>query len=472
MAFWNRRRPFDQPKEGDQLRRTLGWPQLLAMGIGALIGTGIYTLTGVSAGLAGPAVVISFMVAIAVCACAALCYSEMATMIPTSGSAYTYVYTVLGEQVAWVVFWSLILEYTVACSAVAVGWAGYAVGALASVGAVLPPELTAGPFAGGLFNLPAVFISLAVMGLLILGTRESANVTLVLVVIKVIAIGAFVVLAGLAFDPSRFTPFMPNGFFSTATSDGTRVGVMAAASLIFFAFYGFDALSTAAEETKRPERDLTIAIIGSLAVVGVLYMGVATAAIGAWPVDAFSKSGEPLAFILRSLQHPKAAFLIGAAAVVALPSVIMVFMYGQSRIFFAAARDGLMPPWLTRVNKRFGTPHTVTLATGFLAAAMAAFLPFKEIAELANAGTLCAFFAVGLCVLVLRFRDPGRERIFRAPAGVPVALLCMMGTAYLFISLPDKTITRFLAWNAVGIVVYLFYGARRSHLAQPALPAS
>jgi APA family basic amino acid/polyamine antiporter len=257
---------------------------------------------------------------------------------------------------------------------------------------------------------------------------------------------------------------MPNGFVGHSGPEG-KVGVMTAASLIFFAFYGFDALSTASEEAKNPQRDLRFGIMGSMTLCTVIYIVIAVAAIGASPIAAFSKSSEPLAFILRSLGRPSAAVMIGAAAVIALPSVIMVFMYGQSRVFFAMARDGLLPARLSRVHARFGTPAAVTLVTGVLAAIMAGFFSLKEIAELANAGTLAAFFATALCMLVMRITDKNRPRVFRAPAGRLVAVLAMGGCLYLFLNLPDVTIVRFLAWNAIGLVVYGVYARRNSRLA-------
>ena len=447
------------------LKRTLGWPHLIAMGIGAIIGTGIYTLTGISAGLAGPAVMLSFMIAGAICAAAALCYAEMAAMIPVAGSAYTYTYSVLGEVPAWVVGWSLILEYTVVCSAVAVGWAGYAVGALKGLGVELPTALISGPFSGGIVNLPGVVVCLLVAGLLILGTRESARVNFVLVVIKLIALAAFVGLALPAFNSAHFQPFMPYGFSAHAGPDGVKMGVMGAAALIFFAFYGFDALSTAAEETKNPTRDLTIGIVGSLVACTLIYMVVAAAAIGASPISAFSASSEPLAFIMRSLGHPAVALWVAGAAVIALPSVIMVFMFGQSRVFLAMARDRLLPEKLAGISPKTGVPVAVTLATGVLSAIVAGLFPLKEIAELANAGTLCAFFAVALCVLVLRITQPALERKFRAPGGPVAAVLAMAGSLYLFINLPNITVTRFFVWNAIGIAVYFLYARKRSRMA-------
>jgi APA family basic amino acid/polyamine antiporter len=465
MSFLTRRKPIDQVtvhEAGHRLKPTLSWPHLVALGVGGIVGTGIYTLVGVGAGLAGPAVILSFVIAGAVCACAALAYAEMATMMPAAGSAYTYSYAVLGETLAWVIGWSLILEYTVVCSAVAVGWSAHAQPFLLGLGA--PPALLAGPEAAGLVNLPAVLIALVVAGLLILGTRESATVNVVLVVVKVAALLAFVLLAAPAFDPSHFSPFAPFGL-ARESAQGMKVGVIPAASLIFFAFYGFDAISTAAEEARRPGRDLTIGIIGSMLACTVIYMAVAAAAIGAAPVDVFARSEAPLVFVLDSLRQPLAARLVAGAAVVALPTVIMVFMYGQSRIFFVMARDGLLPRGLAKVSRRTGTPALMTAITGLISAAIAGVLPLKQIAELANAGTLAAFVAVAVCMMILRRREPTRPRPFRAPLWWAVGPLAVAGCLYLFANLPRLTQVWFLAWNLVGIVVYLAYGRRRSRLA-------
>ena len=467
MSFLTRRRPIDTGEVAahQRLIPTLGWPHLVALGVGAIVGTGIYTLIGTGAGMAGPAVMISFAIAGAVCAAAALCYAEMATMMPQAGSAYTYSYAVMGETTAWVIGWSLILEYTLVCAAVSVGWSGYAIGLLTSVWPDAPQALLAGPHvSGGFVNLPAVIIALAVGGLLMLGTRESARVNFVLVLIKLLALGTFVVLALPAFNAENFNPFMTHGWTELGPKDA-KLGILPAAALIFFAFYGFDAISTAAEEVKRPERDLTIGIVGSMALCTAIYMVVALAAIGAVPVQDFAASNEPLAYVLRTLNHPLAAAAVGWAAVIAMPTVIMVFMYGQSRVFFAMARDGLLPTGLAKVSAKRGTPVAVTLLTAVLAAVIAGFLTLKDIAELANAGTLAAFVAVALSVIILRFREPHRPRRFATPWWPVVAPAAIIGCLYLFWSLPDKTKIYFVIWNAIGLVVYLVYSRRKSLLA-------
>ena len=463
-TFFGPRKTLDVDKTheaGRSLRATLSWPHLIALGVGAIVGTGIYTLTGVGAERAGPAVILAFAIAGAVCACAALCYAELATLIPTAGSAYTYTYSVVGETFAWIVGWSLILEYSLACSTVAVGWSGYLVGWIQSVGVTLPAALLSGPHAGGIVNLPAVVVALGVMGLLIAGTRESATLNIALVVIKLVALTAFVALALPAFNDGNLHPFMPYGFGSHVEGGGTK-GVMAAAAIVFFAFYGFDAVATSAEEAKNPSRDLTIGIIGSMAVCTVIYILVAVSAVGAMRYTTLGNSPEPLALVLRTLGHPVASHLVALAALVALPSVILVMMYGQSRIFFVMARDGLLPRRLSVVSARTGSPVLITLFTGIAVAAVAGFFRLDEIAELANAGTLLAFIAVGACVMILRKRRPDLPRVFKTPAPYVVGTLAILGCLYLMISLPEKTLVRFVIWNVIGLAVYFAYGRSRS----------
>src|SRR5688572_22022193 len=331
MKNWNVRKQVvareDMPEE-HRLHQSLTWPHLIALGVGAIVGTGILTLTGVGAAKAGPAVILSFAIAGIICAFAALAYAEMATMYPASGSAYTYSYIVFGELIAWIVGWSLILEYSLVVSAVAVGWSGYAAGFLNSIGAGLPLDLVQGPELGGILNLPAIFIIAVVAGLLIYGTRESANVNAFLVVVKVVALIVFVAVALPYFDPANFEPFSPYGFPKSVGPDGVERGVMAAAAIIFFAFYGFDAISTAAEETKNPGRDLSIGIIGSMVGCTIIYMIVALAAVGAMNYTAFSQSPAPLALIMRELGQGTASKIVAGAAVVALPTVLLAFLYG------------------------------------------------------------------------------------------------------------------------------------------------
>ncbi len=458
---------LDGFRPDQRLNPTLSWWHLVCLGVGAIVGTGIYTLTGVGANLAGPAVILSFLIAGAVCACAALAYAEVATMIPTSGSAYTYSYVVIGEIVAWVVGWSLILEYSVGTSAVAVGWSGYATGFLGAVGVHLPHALTTGLLAGGVINLPAVFIVFLVAGLLVIGTRESATLNAVLVVVKMLALAMFVAIAAPHINAANFHPFMPYGF-AAHDVDGTKHGVMAAAAIIFFAFYGFDALSTASEETKNPGRDLPIGIIGSMVICTIIYIAVAASAVGSTYFANFVGSPEPLALILRQLGQNGASVAIGAAAVIALPTVILAFLYGQSRIFFVMARDGLMPQILSKVNPVTKTPVRMTLITATFVALLAGLAPLDQIASLANAGTLTAFVAVSVCLLIMRRRMPEAPRVYRTPIAWVIAPAAVAGCLYLFWSLPTKTKLFFLAWNLIGLVVYFAMTAGRKAEPPPA----
>lgn len=454
------RKPLDSvtshPKNA-RLAKTLSWPHLIALGVGAIVGTGIYTLVGVGAERAGPAVILAFVICGLVCGCAALAYAELATMIPAAGSAYTFSYAALGEGIAWIVGWSLILEYSLACSTVAVGWSGYLVGWIESAGVHLPHALLVGPHGGGIVNLPAVAVALAVMGMLIAGTRESATLNIILVVIKLVALGVFVAFAAPNFHTANLHPFMPYGF----GSDGKH-GVMAAAAIVFFAFYGFDTVATSAEETKNPARDLKIGIIGSMVLCTIIYMAVAIAAVGALPFTALANSPEPLALVLRTLGQPLAAHLIALAAIVALPSVILVMMYGQSRVFFVMARDGLLPRRLAKVSQRTGAPTLITVLTGVTIALVAGIFRLDEIAELANAGTLLAFISVGACLMVLRRTAPDAKRLFRAPAPYVVGTLTILGCLYLMVSLPPMTLVRFAGWNVIGLVIYFAYSRRHS----------
>jgi APA family basic amino acid/polyamine antiporter len=459
-----RRKPIVPERgEGEQaLARTLGWPHLIALGVGAIVGTGILTLIGVGADKAGPAVILSFAIAGLICACAALAYAEMATMIPASGSAYTYSYVVIGELIAWIVGWSLILEYSLVVSAVAVGWSGYAA-PLLQAWAGFPMALMQGPELGGIVNLPAIAIIAVVAGLLLVGTRESATVNALLVLVKIAALVVFVAVALPALDPANFEPFSPYGFAKHMGPDGVERGVMAAAAIIFFAFYGFDAIATAAEEAKNPDRDLKIGIVGSMFACVAIYIAVAVAAVGAIAYTRFANSPEPLALILRELGSPLAAQYLAVSAVIALPTVILAFFYGQSRIFFTMARDGLLPAGLAKLSAR-GTPVRITIFTAIVVAVLAGFIPLGELAALANAGTLAAFTAVSICMLIMRRRAPDAPRTFRAPLPWVVGGVAVLGCIYLFFSLPVQTQLWFLVWNLGGLAVYFLY-ARRNAIA-------
>ena len=473
--------------EKKALRRSLGAFQLTLLGIGAVIGTGIFVLTAEAAQKAGPAMMISFIIAGFVCAVAALCYSELAAMVPVSGSAYTYTYAVMGEMLAWMVGWALILEYAVGASAVAVGWSGYAVGLLRSWGVDFPLALAVGPSQGGILNLPAVVIALLITGLLIIGTKESARFTSALVLVKVVALTIFIALTFPVLNGAHFEPFIPNGW-------GTY-GVVGAAASIFFAYVGFDAVSTAAEETVNPQRNVPIGLIGSLLFCTVFYLLVAAGAIGAMGADPVRDaagavlapgsaqlaaqcksivagggteplvcSKEALAHVLRTIGWQRVGDFMGIAAFVALPSVVLMMMFGQTRIFFVMARDGLLPEKLSSVHPKFRTPHVVTAFTGIVVTLAAAFLPVGKLADYSNSGTLFAFAMVALAVLVLRKKDPGRRRPFRTPAVTIIAPLAIVGCVGLYLFLPLIAKLVLIVWGAVGLLVYFGYSRSRSHV--------
>jgi len=508
--LFDRVKPLDailQTAEKKGLKRTLGAFQLTMLGIGAVIGTGIFVLTSEAAQKAGPGMLFSFIVAGFVCAVAALCYSELASMVPVSGSAYTYTYAVVGELLAWMVGWALILEYAVGASAVAVGWSNHAVGllsasgihfpsaianadalmahALLAFGATPTPDLITATQVGGWINLPAIVIAIAVTCLLVVGTTESAFVNAILVAIKIAALTLFVILTLPAMDTGKFSPFMPTG----------SVGVLGAAASIFFAYVGFDAVSTAAEETRNPQRNVPIGLIGSLLICTIFYLAVASGAIGAIGAQpVFGANGaalapgsaeiagrcasivasgateplvcskEALVHVLQVVGHPVFGWLVGLAAVLALPSVVLMMMFGQTRVFFTMARDGLLPARLAAVHPRFRTPHVVTIVTGIGATIAAAFLPVGKLADYSNSGTLFAFMMVAISVLVLRKVDPSRKRPFRTPLVWIVAPLSIIGCIGLYVSLPLTAILVLPVWGIIGLLVYFLYSRSRSHV--------
>ena len=487
MIFW-RVKSLDAilaTAEKKSLHRTLGAWQLTLLGIGAIIGTGIFVLTAEAAQKAGPGMMLSFVIASFVCTVAALCYSELSSMVPVSGSAYTYSYAVLGELVAWLVGWALMLEYSVAASAVAVGWSGYFVGLMQnSLGIEIPFALANGPFAGGIINLPAVFICILVIALLVIGTRESATFNATLVAIKIAALTLFIALTLPVVNLENFQPFLPLG----------EAGVVAAASSIFFAYVGFDAVSTAAEETKDPQRNVPIGLISSLAICTVFYLLIsagAIGAIGAQPLlDETGKnlvpgslqlaeqckslaalgqqplvcSREALALVLREIGWEKIGNLLGLTAFLALPSVVLMMLFGQTRIFFVMSRDGLLPEVLSRIHPRFKTPHIVTYVTGLGVMAAAAFLPVGKLADISNSGTLFAFMVVAFTVMILRIKDKSRVRPFRTPIVWLIGPLAVLGCITLFFFLPADAKLVFPIWSGIGLIFYFLYGYRKSHV--------
>jgi APA family basic amino acid/polyamine antiporter len=446
----------DAEERGTSLRRVVGLLDLSALGLGALIGTGIFVIIGEAIGKSGPAIILAFVLAGVTCAFSALSYAELASTIPVSGSAYTYAYATLGELVAWIIGWDLILEYGVAVAAVAVGWGGYLNELLDSLfGFRLPDSISQPPGEGGVVNLPAVFLVLAVAGVLIAGVRESARTNTIMVVTKVVVLILFIVLAFSAFDSGNLKPFAPEG----------AGGVVSAASLIFFAYIGFDAISTSGEETRKPQRDLPIAILGSLAIATILYVLVGLAAVGALPFKELNGSEAPLADVLdKGAGISWGATLISIGALIAITSVVLTVLYGQTRIMFAMSRDGLVPQRMARLHETRRTPVFTTALFAGLIAIVAALVPLSEIAELVNIGTLFAFFLVNVGVMVLRRTRPDLERGFRVPAVhvcAPIgALLCV----YLMAELPVVTWLRFGIWLLIGLAIYAVYGRTHSRL--------
>ncbi|MBA3339088.1 MAG: amino acid permease [Geodermatophilaceae bacterium] len=438
------------------LKRSVSALNLTALGVGAIIGTGIFVVIGEGIGEAGPAVVVSFILAAVTCLFSALSYSELAASIPVSGSAYTYAYATLGELVAWIIGWDLILEYGVSVAAVAVGWGTNFNEFLQNAfGVALPDAIALSPEEGGVVNIPAVVIVLAVTALLAKGVSESAKVNTIMVGVKLVVLVFFIVVAVTAFSSANFAPFAPKG-----TS-----GIISAAGLIFFAYIGFDAISTGSEESKNPKRDLPLAIVGSLIIATVVYVLVAITAAGALPSDELTASSAPLAQALETgAGIPWAAAVLAFGAVVAITSVILVILYGQTRIMFAMCRDGLAPRSFAKLNPRTGTPVRLTWTFGIFIAVLAALVPLSEIIKLVNIGTLFAFILVNIGVIVLRRTRPDMERPFRVPFSPIFPLIGIALCVLLTVDLPGTTWLRFVVWLVVGIVIYIFYGYKHSRL--------
>jgi APA family basic amino acid/polyamine antiporter len=458
----------DSDRPEHRLKKTLTVWDLTAIGIGGIIGTGIFVLIGTAVvgdahrPGAGPGIVLSFILSGVACALAALCYAEFSAMLPVAGSAYTYSYATLGEFLAWITGWNLILEYGVACVVVSIGWSGYFNNILKLMGIVLPAWATHPPGVdGGIVNLPAAIINLFVMLVLVVGVKESARTTAVIVVIKLAVVLFFIAVGVSSVDPANWSPFMPYGF----------QGVGAAAAIVFFAYIGFDAVSTTAEEARNPQRDLPISIIASLAICTVLYVVVAAVLTGIIPYQQLDIHA-PVAEALRVLGFRWGAALVATGALAGITSVLFVMMIGQIRVFFAMSRDRLLGPWLSAVHPRFGTPHRATIITGLCISVLSALVPIGDAADMTNIGTLFAFVLVCLGVIVLRRLRPHHPRPFRVPFMPWIPLLGMLACIGLMAFLPAMTWIRFGVWTMIGAAVYFGYGMKRSRLAHPEAPGS
>ncbi len=467
-----------ESKVGGGLKRSLGPVALTALGIGAIIGAGIFASIGTAISGdtghvgAGPAIIISILLAGLTSAFAALTYSEFAAMIPISGSAYTYAYATLGEIIAWIIGWDLILEYAVGNVAVAIGWAGYFDSLMRGFGIEIPrwlvtdlrtaladpALLAAAPHLGPIpivFNLPALAIVALVTVVLVIGVQESSWVNTLMVVVKLLIIALFLVVGFKALNPALWhTPtFSPNGF----------KGISVGAAIIFFSYIGFDAVSTASEEAKNPQRDIPIGIIASLIICTVLYVAIALVLTGLIPWDKLNVP-DPLAVALQYIHADWASMILAFGAVAAMTSVLLVFQLGQPRIFMSMARDGLLPPWAAKLHPKYRTPHVTTILTGIFVGVSAAFAPIGWVLELTNIGTLFAFILVAIGIVVLRKVDPDRPRPFKTPLVPLVPIISVIFCLYLMFALPLLTWLRFGLWMAIGVVIYFMYGVRHSRV--------
>ncbi len=495
MGLFDRKPIATADEGGTGMRRTLGAGDLVMLAIGAVIGAGIFSSLGTAAAGetladgtvirygAGPALVLSFVLLGAVCGLAALCYAELAAMIPQAGSAYAYSYATLGEIVAWIVGWALILEYAVGNVAVAIGWSGYFTSLLSGFGIDLPGWLTHGywnvkasgdpairalmdsaPHIAGipvLVNLPAFGIVVAITLLLLKGVKESTRANNIMVVIKLLVLALFVIVGGMHIDPANYKPFAPNGFR----------GIHQGAAIVFFAYIGFDAISTAAEETKNPQRNLPIGILGGLAVCTLIYVIVGFVATGLVPYDQL-RSSDPLAKALSIAGLSTASWIVAAGAVVSMSAVLLVFQYGQPRIFYAMARDGLLPKFAAKLHPKTRTPHVTTIITGVAVALGSLLADDAATYDLTNIGTLAAFAVVCIGVLVLRIREPNRHRPFRVPFVWFVTLGGAGACVFVMRGLPSSAWKAFAIWMMIGLSLYFVYGYKHSVLRRGNAPVS
>ena len=465
-SFW--KKPIFQTKpvseliartmEEGGLKKVLGPLELVLLGIGAIVGTGIFVITGVVAAYySGPAIILAFVFSGLVCILAALCYAEFAAMVPVAGSAYTYSYASLGEIWAWIIGWDLILEYSVAIAAVAIGWSGYMTEFFHVAGFELPTALTNPPGVnGGIINLPSILIIALITSLLILGVKESARVNNVIVAIKIAVIFLFLYLGFSHINAVNWQPFMPYGW----------QGIFTGAAIVFFAYIGFDAVSTAAEEVRNPQKDLPVGIIGSLSISTLLYIAVSVVLTGVVSYLLLKGTNAPIAFALEQIGIAWGSEIVAIGAICGITSVLLVLLFGQTRIFFAMARDGLLPRFFSTIHPKFRTPARVTLLVGTVTALIASLLPLEAVAELVNIGTLAAFIIVAASIIVLRRTEPHLERPFRVPFVPVVPIVCIVSCGILVASLPTITHLRFVIWLIIGLVIYFVYSRFHSTLSR------
>ncbi|MCQ4145190.1 amino acid permease [Vogesella sp. AC12] len=450
---------FAQTSQG--LRKELTAFDLTMLGIGAIIGTGIFVLTGTGATVAGPGLVLSFVIGALACGFAALCYAEFAAMLPISGSTYTYAYATLGELVAWIIGWDLMLEYLLASSAVSVGWSGYFQSLLAGFGITLPEALTAAagavPGKDTLFNLPAFCIAMIITGLLAFGIKESKRINNIVVMIKVAVVVLFIVIGMWHVKPVNWSPALPYGFD----------GVFHGAAIVFFSFLGFDAVTCAAEEVKDPARDIPRGVIWSLAICSLLYVIVSAIMTGIVPYTQFAGIDHPVSLALQVAKLDWFAGFVDLGAILGMMTVILVMTYGQTRILLAMSRDGLLPKVFSDINPKYGTPYKATWMVGTVIALIAGFVPLHTLAELVNIGTLAAFSLIALAVIVLRKREPDLPRKFYCPAVPYVPALAILFCVFLMTQLSALTWVFFVGWLLIGLGVYFGYSRRNSLLHKP-----